>query len=92
MRKVLTEIINSAITQGVSENFQQEQPHFDPSQLSSKHGVIVLVSFILVELLVLFFGKFLWNSVVVKLISAAKPATSIWQILGFSILMKMLTN
>lgn len=94
MRKVLTELIHSATgINDLNENFQQEQlHHFDPRQLSSKHGIVVLVSFILVELLVLFFGKFLWNSVVTKLITAVKPATSIWQILGLSILLKMMTN
>lgn len=33
-------------------------------------------------IIIAFFGKWLWNNVVVDLISFAKPARSVWQIVG----------
>ena len=37
-------------------------------------------------------GMYLWNNIVVKLISIAKPAKSMWQILGLLILTQLLFN
>jgi hypothetical protein len=90
MRRFLTELIQSSVLPDTNETFQGH--YLDPSKFSGKQGIVILVSFILVELLVLFFGKFLWNSVVVNLVSGVNKATSIWQILGFSILLKLITN
>ena len=43
---------------------------------------IVLIIYVLIILLI---GQFLWNIVFCKLITIAKPAESIWQILGLAI-------
>jgi hypothetical protein len=51
---------------------------------------LMLLAFILVEILVLIFGKFLWNEIATKLVPQLKPARTIWQILGLSILLKLL--
>ena len=90
MRRFITELIQSSVQSDTNETFQGN--HLDPSKFNGKQGIIILISFILVEILVLFFGKFLWNSVVVNLVPGVNKATSIWQILGFSILLKMITN
>jgi hypothetical protein len=50
----------------------------------------VFVGFILWFFLILFFGEYLWNNVLVKLIPGVKPVTSVWQILGLSILIGIL--
>ena len=47
--------------------------------------VVSLLTFVVVILLLSFFGKFLWNNVVVDLFSFAKPAKSLWQILGLMV-------
>ena len=47
--------------------------------------VVSLLTFVVVILLLSFFGKFLWNNVVVDLFSIAKPAKSLWQILGLTL-------
>ena len=46
----------------------------------------VLLAFVILG----FVGKLLWNSVVVELISVAKPARSFWQIIGLMIFMMLL--
>jgi hypothetical protein len=40
------------------------------------------LAFIICLVLLGFLGKFLWNEVVVDLFSFAKPARSLWQIIG----------
>lgn len=40
--------------------------------------------------IVLFFGKYLWNNVLIKLIPGIKPVTSVWEILGLSVLVGIL--
>jgi hypothetical protein len=48
---------------------------------------IVLIIFVVIILII---GKFLWNIVVCKLVTVAKPADNIWQILGLFILLNLL--
>jgi len=44
--------------------------------------VAFLLAFIISLVLLGFLGKWLWNQVVVDLFSFAKPARSLWQIVG----------
>jgi hypothetical protein len=41
-----------------------------------------LLAFLLAMILLGFIGKWLWNSVIVDLFSFAKPARSVWDIIG----------
>lgn len=50
---------------------------------------MVLV-FIITLVILGFVGKFLWNGVIVDLFSFAKPARSVWQILGLMIFVGLL--
>jgi hypothetical protein len=52
--------------------------------------VATLISFTLAIILVSFVGKWLWNNVVVDLFTIAKPARSIWQILGLMVMISLL--
>jgi len=44
-----------------------------------------LLAFILAMVLLGFVGKMLWNSVIIELFSIAKPARSVWHIIGLMI-------
>jgi hypothetical protein len=48
------------------------------------------ITFFVVLGLLLLFGQFLWNNVLVDLVPAVKPAKSIFQILGLSILVSLI--
>jgi hypothetical protein len=48
-----------------------------------------LLAFVFSIVIIAFVGKWLWNGVVLDLISIAKPARSVWQIIGLAILMKL---
>ena len=50
----------------------------------------VVFAFILSLVILAFIGKYLWNNVVVDLISVAKPVKSFWQILGLMLLLSLL--
>jgi len=52
--------------------------------------ISMLLSFIIVVVLLAFLGKFLWNGVVVDLISVAKPAKSVWQIFGLMLFLGLI--
>jgi hypothetical protein len=49
--------------------------------------LIVVVLFLIVHLLV---SKWLWNNILVKLVSVAKPADNVWQLLGLTLLFGLL--
>jgi hypothetical protein len=48
--------------------------------------------FVITLIILGFVGKFLWNGVIVDLVSFAKPARSVWQILGLMIFVSLLAN
>jgi hypothetical protein len=52
--------------------------------------VISLGTYILFIVLTLLFGEYLWNHVLVKLVTVVKPIKSVWQLLGLMILFSLL--
>lgn len=78
----------------------QNTPFAKTETFESANGVspsparLALVSFVTLLVLfaaLLFFGKYLWNNVLVDLISIAKPVKSVWQILGLAVLIGLLS-
>ena len=51
--------------------------------------IAVLVAFILTLIILAFIGQLLWNNVVVDLFTFAKPARSVWQILGLFVFLSL---
>ena len=51
--------------------------------------VSFLLAFLIAMILLGFVGKLLWNSVVVELISVAKPARSVWHIIGLMLFLTL---
>lgn len=51
--------------------------------------IAILIAFVITLVILAFIGQLLWNNVVVDLISVAKPAKSVWQILGLFILVSL---
>jgi hypothetical protein len=50
-------------------------------------GSVIITLFAILILLLI--GEFLWNNVLVKVTTIFKPITSVWQILGLLILVKL---
>jgi len=51
--------------------------------------VSFLLAFLIAMILLGFVGKLLWNSVVVELLSVAKPARSVWHIIGLMLFLTL---
>jgi hypothetical protein len=49
-----------------------------------------ILAFLLAIAIVSLVGKWLWNNVIIELFSVAKPAKSIWQILGLMIFVSLI--
>ena len=49
-----------------------------------------LLAFVVAMILLGFIGKLLWNSVIVDLFSFAKPARSVWEIIGLMIFLTLI--
>ena len=52
--------------------------------------IAVLIAFVITLVILAFIGQLLWNNVVVDLISVAKPAKSVWQVLGLFIFVSLI--
>jgi len=52
--------------------------------------VSFLLAFLIALVLLGFIGKMLWNSVIVDLFTIAKPAKSVWEILGLMIFLALI--
>ncbi len=50
----------------------------------------ILFAFVVSLIILGFVGQLLWNNVVLELFSFAKPARSVWQIIGLMILLSLL--
>ena len=57
-----------------------------PARVAVVSGITIFI----LLLALLFVGKFLWNRVLVELVSIAKPVKSVWQLLGLAILVSLL--
>jgi len=56
----------------------------------NKVALVSFLTLIVVFLLLLVLGKQLWNTVLIELFPFIKPAKSIWQILGLSVLIGLI--
>lgn len=52
--------------------------------------IAALLAFLVAVVLLSFVGKLLWNSVIVDLFSFAKPARSVWQVLGLLVFVSLI--
>ena len=87
MRQVIESLLNYTLQK--SENFSGGAME----KLSSNTKIIAtIISFVVVQVTLLFLGKWLWNEYLVKAVTIVKPLESIWQILGVSVLLKLILS
>ena len=91
-------MLGSAIANGINavientplaktETFEsQTGVGYAPARLALVSVLTALVVFVVI----LFVGKYLWNNVLHELVPAIKPAKSVWQILGLAILISLM--
>ena len=76
----------------VTETFEGENNQAIPEleKLTAKAALVSFITIFIIFMLLLLVGKYLWNSVLIALFPFVKPAKSIWQILGLSILIGLI--
>jgi hypothetical protein len=76
----------------VTETFDGEnnRPVPELEKLTAKQALVSFLTLLIIFILLLLVGKYLWNGVLIALFPFVKPAKSIWQILGLSILVGLI--
>ena len=77
--------MSGAIVQGFTNPRESKE-----TKDSMTDFLVVLLAFFLAIALLSLLGKFLWNGVVVELLTIAKPAKSFWQILDLFVFVALL--
>lgn len=74
----------------VESFFNVGRENFDNGHDDDKKHLKMLFVLALWLVVTLFVGMWLWNNVVVKVCSVAKPMTSLWQFLGLALVVDLL--
>jgi len=83
-------VIQNAIQYTTEENFENSQMMPDAVKT---HPFAALLTLLIIWLILLIVGKYLWNNALVPLApQSVKPASSIWQILGLCILIQLMKS
>lgn len=80
-------VVNSAVKAGI-EGFVGA-PSSEHRRDAYVDFAAMFMAFIISVIILSFVGKYLWNNVVVDLISVAKPARNVWQILGLMVFVSL---
>jgi len=93
MSGVISSAINNAVTPYfTTETFESpEKGDVVTKSHSAKGALVAFLTLIVVLLILLFIGKFLWNDVLVVVMPFIKPVKSVWQILGLALLISLMS-
>jgi len=84
---MIKECLTEAFTEALNgDNYEG----LDFNMKRGSRALAAFIVFIIYVVIILLIGKFLWNIVLCKLVSVAKPADNIWQVLGLAILLHFL--
>lgn len=82
---MLQNIVKSAVN-----NYYRTQNGGGQQQMGDVDMLVVLITLLLVTFLLAFFGKYLWNEILVKVVTVCKPIDSWVDLLGLVILFNIL--
>ena len=85
----MTNVLNAAVKAGV-EGFM-DNGNAERRRVAYVDFMTQFLVFILILVVLGFIGKYLWNGVVVDLFTFAKPARSVWQILGLMVFIMLVS-
>jgi len=87
---VLASSVNAAFEETPFARTETFESHTGVGSSPARSALVSFLVMIILFTIILFVGKYLWNSVLSELIPAIKPAKSVFQILGLSILIALL--
>jgi len=82
---MLQNIVKSAVN-----NYYRTFRWTTQQQMGDVDMLVVLITLLLVTFLLAFFGKYLWNEILVKVVTVCKPIDSWVDLLGLVILFNIL--
>lgn len=83
--KFLNNIIFSNIV-CQKENFVEN----NEKSITYYQNIALIITFMITQILILLFGKFLWNNYLVRTVTIIKPIESIFEILALSLLFNLI--
>lgn len=83
-------MIGGAISNAVDAAFARTETFQNGGAEPTRSALVAFITLVIMFALILFAGKYLWNTVLVALVPAVKPAKSVWQILGLAILIALM--
>lgn len=87
MRKIIETLIKYSLHR--PENFSGGAME----TLGNNTKIIVSIATVLImQVILMFLGKWLWNNYLVKAITIVNPLESIWQIMAISVLLQLLSS
>ena len=89
MINIIETFVFNLLTTNNKEQFTGD-PMTELKKMTTYQLFAQLIALIIINALVLVFGKFLWNNYLVKVISGVNKIESVWHLLAISILLKML--
>ena len=78
------------IAQTIASNLNRSQQGGAQHSMGDMDMMVLLITVVLVMFLLAFFGKYLWNEILVKVVSVCKPIDSWVDLLGLVILFNIL--
>jgi len=84
MKQIISACVSKMLPTNLNEKFQ------DGGVTSNGNLVVLLVTAVVIQVLLMVLGKYLWNNFLVKAVTIVKPVDSIWTILAISILGRLL--
>lgn len=85
----LVQTVFSSMREALNRNVSNSESFTNVTQVPL---VVLLMVVVAVELLLLFLGKFLYNNVLCKTVTALKPLPTIWHFLGLQVVVAMLLS
>jgi len=93
LQKVLEGFISKSVFNYNSEQFRGQQTpeemYVAQEQMTNASALSFLIATVAVYILLMLIGKWLWNNVVVQMVTVAKPIDSVFYLIGFAILVKL---
>jgi len=84
--------LRDLIIKNISEAFFVNKEHFRGGSNSKSELLLALCFIIFIQILLLFFGKYLWNNYLTKYVKSVNRIESVWHLLAISILVKLMVN
>lgn len=91
MNTAVASLVNTAFD---NTPFARTETFESPNGVAPSPARIALISIVTVFIMLaalLFIGKYLWNNVLVNLVTIVKPVKSVWQLIGLAILISLLS-